>query len=360
MGGGNAHQRAMQRGKDQKLAERVADSVVEKISGRPITPEQKTIRHKLFDFVEHGWFIGAVTTVGALVGFFFYSPVLVLCIVGILLAFIRSGVVDGYRARTQAAAYIFVLAITTVGMYAAYRAIKNHLSPVPTATEPTSEPVPQNKPTPPAPKATTPDAPKVSKEQLEEIKQLDAIFAGLDENDLRTFFGFDEMVELNMRMYQARIKHFKETGEKSFSLIPYIQGQEMLMDTSVAGEHVHGLQGGGWYDFDPNQIAFIVLPRKYSENKKILLRYENSTSLPTSVVIRVKDFDDTLGENATQLIRVMDASLKENADYILDYNIPDETQYWHAVPSRYWRDFKNLRPKADKIRDGCRMFLNVP
>jgi hypothetical protein len=56
MAGGNAHQRAVQRAKDKKLAERVADFVVEKISGKPITPEQKTIWHKLFDFVEHGWF----------------------------------------------------------------------------------------------------------------------------------------------------------------------------------------------------------------------------------------------------------------------------------------------------------------
>ena len=65
---------------------------------------------------------------------------------------------------------------------------------------------------------------------------------------------------------------------------------------SIAGEHLRHQQGGGGYDFDPNQIALIVLPRRYSDNKKILLRYENSTSLPTSVVIRVKDFDDTFGK----------------------------------------------------------------
>jgi hypothetical protein len=149
MTGGNAHQRAMQRAKDQKLAERVADFVVEKISGKPITPEQKSTWNKLLDFVEHGWFIGAITTVGALVGFFLYAPILGLCVFGILLAFIRSGIVDGYRVGAQAAAYIAVLAITTLGMYAAYRAIKSHLSLVTTVTAPA--PVAQNKPIPPTP-----------------------------------------------------------------------------------------------------------------------------------------------------------------------------------------------------------------
>ncbi len=167
--------------------------------------------------------------------------------------------------------------------HGAYLALVTAVRTVPVAPEP---PVAQIKPVPSAPKATTEDAPRVSKEQLEEIRQLDAIFAGLDETDLRNFFGYDQMVDLNMRMYQARIKHFEETGDRSFELAPYVQGQEMLIDTSIAGEHLHRLQGGGGYDFDPSQIALIVLPRRYSDNKKILLRYENSTSLPTSVVSR--------------------------------------------------------------------------
>ena len=220
-------------------------------------------------------------------------------------------------------------------------------------------------PTPPAKGIAKKDEPElsekqsgVSQQQLEEIKQLDAIFSGLEETDLRRFFGFEEMVYLNMKMYQARVKHFKETSDRSFDISPYVQGQQMLLDTTIAGEHLHHIPGGGGYDFDPSQIAFVVLPPKYSDNKKLLLRYENSSLLPTSVVVRVKDFDDTLQENATQLIRVMNASLKENPDNFLYYDDVG-SQYWNAVSSRYWREFRNLRPKADQIRDVCRKFLDV-
>jgi hypothetical protein len=198
----------------------------------------------------------------------------------------------------------------------------------------------------------------ISQEQVEEIKQLDAIFSGLDENTLRNFFGFDEMVYLNMKMYKARIEQYKKTGNRSFSIAPYVQAQEMLLDTTVAGEHLNQTPGGGGYDFDPSQIALIVLPPKYSTNKKMLLRYENSSMLPTSVVIRVKNLDDILQENATQLIRVMDMSLKENADNVLYYDIPASPN-WHVVETRYWRQFKDLRPPTDQIRDVCRQFLNV-
>jgi len=203
------------------------------------------------------------------------------------------------------------------------------------------------------------DSQGISQEQLDEIKQLDAIFSGLDENNLRNFFGFDEMVYLNMRMYQARIEQYKKTGNRSFNITPYVQGQEMLLDTTIAGEHLNQTPGGGGYDFDPSQIALVVLPQKYSTNKKMLLRYENSSLLPSSVIIRVKNLDDTLQENAVQLIRVMDMSFKENPDNFLYYNIP-ATPYWHVVETRYWRQFKNIRPTADQIRDVCRQFLNVP
>jgi len=148
--------------------------------------------------------------------------------------------------------------------------------------------------------------------QSDEIKQLDELFSGQEEYDLHKFFAFDQMVDLNMRMYAARIRYFQRTGQISFDITPYAANQSLSIDTSVAGEHLTRQANGQiFYDLDPNQIAFIVLPQKYSENKKALTRYENSITLASSIVISVKDFDNTLDENTALLIKVMDVALKE-------------------------------------------------
>jgi hypothetical protein len=195
---------------------------------------------------------------------------------------------------------------------------------------------------------------------IDEIKQLDVLFAGREEVDLTQFFAFDQMLDLNMRMYSARIKHFQQTGQQAFDITPYAANQSLSIDTSVAGSHLTRQPNGQiLYDFDPGQIAMIVLPQKYSDNKKLLVNYENSTTLASSVIISVKDFDNTLEENVSLLIKVMDAALKESPDYFVRYDDMSSSVYFNAVSNRYWSQFRDLRRKADKIRDACRSELSV-
>lgn len=99
----------------------------------PIKSE-KAIGENLRDFLEHGWVIAALSTVGTLVGFL-YTPVLILCGIAILLAFHRVGVVRGKSWVIQTVAYGVLFAATTSLLYGASAAIKSNLPHVPTASE---------------------------------------------------------------------------------------------------------------------------------------------------------------------------------------------------------------------------------
>jgi hypothetical protein len=94
----------------------------------------KTTWERLLEFSEHGWVMWAVGTVGTLLGFF-YTPVLAVCGVAIVLAFHRVGVVRGQRKRIQIPAYAALFLITTLALYEADVAIKKNLPHVPTVSE---------------------------------------------------------------------------------------------------------------------------------------------------------------------------------------------------------------------------------
>jgi hypothetical protein len=59
-----------------------------------------------------------------------------------------------------------------------------------------------------------------SPEESAEISQLDSIFAGKDETQLRAYFGFPEMVDTNIAMNKARRVHYAETGNPDMELVP--------------------------------------------------------------------------------------------------------------------------------------------
>jgi hypothetical protein len=139
MAGGNSHQRALERTAKARMAERVAETVLQRISHNTMHPESKTTWQKLLAFFEHGWVIGAVGTVGTLVGFF-YTPVLAVCGIAILLAFHRVGVVRGKKPWIQIAAYLGLFTITTFGLYGADLAVKDHLGQPPHSIAPSPTP----------------------------------------------------------------------------------------------------------------------------------------------------------------------------------------------------------------------------
>ena len=85
-----------------------------------------------------------------------------------------------------------------------------------------------------------------------------------------------------------------------------------------------------------------------------MLRYENSTQLSIGVIDAVKDFDRALQGNTDRLLRVMNIAMREDPRFFLLCDDPNSPQFYRVMEMRYWTQFEQLRPLADKIRDKIR------
>jgi hypothetical protein len=197
-----------------------------------------------------------------------------------------------------------------------------------------------------------------SQEENEEIAQLDNIFAGRDEIKLREFYGFPEMLALNMDINKARRMHYRATGNPNMDLEPYINGRQMAYDAQYAPRNFKNKPGALSVTLDINVVSLLVLPQSYTDNKAALLRYENSTDLPIEVIYAVKDFDRALQANEDLMLRAMNIAMREDTRLFLEHDDINSPQYFQVVESRYWTQFEQLRPLADKIRDSVRDELN--
>jgi hypothetical protein len=193
-----------------------------------------------------------------------------------------------------------------------------------------------------------------SQEENEEIAQLDNIFAGRDEIQLRQLYGFPEMLALNMDLNKARRKHYLETGISDMDMTPYTKNRQMSYDAEYAPKNLMKTPGSFVIIQDINVVSLLVLPQDYSANKAALLRYENSTHLPLAVIYAVKDFDRALQENTDLMQRAMNIAMREDPRLFLKHDDINSPEYFQVIESRYWTQFQQLRPLVDKIRDSIR------
>ncbi|MGB7624153.1 MAG: hypothetical protein WBN92_17540 [Terriglobia bacterium] len=86
----------------------------------PNSQQSKSLRHRLVDFLEQPLFLTPVGIIGGLMGMFFYTPVLAICGICILLAFHRAKVVSGRPIfKVQFPTYVLVFVFTFTGLYVA-------------------------------------------------------------------------------------------------------------------------------------------------------------------------------------------------------------------------------------------------
>jgi len=88
--------------------------------------ENDSTAQKLLLFIEHPLFWGPIGVIGGLVGLFFYTPILIVCGVCVLLAFHRAGVVSGKQKGAKIIAYIVLSVIVAFSLYALRVLIKTH------------------------------------------------------------------------------------------------------------------------------------------------------------------------------------------------------------------------------------------
>jgi hypothetical protein len=195
--------------------------------------------------------------------------------------------------------------------------------------------------------------------QMEIIKEIDRLIISRDESTLRQAFGLPSMMDTNIRMNIAIVKHFEQADGKVLDLRPYL-GTEWMLDSELAEGHVRRFGGGFQYDPpDGKRVYLLALPSEYSAGKKVLFKFENSTELPTSVVGAIKNLDDALYENANHLLHVLDSALKKDPNYYLRYDDQTSPEYFHKIDAMWLDNFVQLRPKADGIRDAIRKYFQV-
>ena len=195
--------------------------------------------------------------------------------------------------------------------------------------------------------------------QMEIIKDIERLVISRDESTLRQAFGFPSMMETNIRMNVAIVRHFEQADGKVLDLRPYL-GTEWMLDSELAEGHVRRFGGGFQYDPpDGKRVYLLALPSEYSVGKKVLFKFENSTELPTTVVGAIKNLDDAVYENANQLLHVLNTALKKDPDYYLRYDDQTSLEYFHKIDAMWLDSFVQLRPKADGIRDAIREYFQM-
>src|SRR6266853_391274 len=207
---------------------------------------------------------------------------------------------------------------------------------------------------------TKPGNPALSVAQMGAIKEIDRLILSRDETALRQAFGFPSMMETNIRMNMAIVSHFKKAETVPLDLTQYFNGKEWMVDSLLAEGHIRRFGGG--FQFDPpddKRVYLLVLPNEYTVGKKVLLKFEKSSELPTPVIKTIKDLDDAVYKNADKLLHVLNSALKKDPDYYLRYEDQSSPYYFHQVDAMWLDNFIQLRPEADKIGDAIRQFLGV-
>ncbi len=201
--------------------------------------------------------------------------------------------------------------------------------------------------------------PIVSAAQMDAIKDIDRLILSRDETMLRQAFGFPKMMENNIRMNIAIVRHFKQAENDTLDLRPYL-GTDWMINSELADGHVRRYGGGFQYDPpDGNRVYLLALPNEYTLGKKVLFKFQNSSELPTPILRAIKDLDEAVYKNADDLMHVLNTALKKDSDYYLRYDDQTSPEYFHQIDAMWLNHFVQLRPKADKIRDAIRKYVGV-
>ncbi len=195
------------------------------------------------------------------------------------------------------------------------------------------------------------------KQNLDEnlVRELDDMFGSRDETALRQYFGFQEMLAINIAFNTARIRYFAKTGSTEMSLTPFlVGGRDMQFSLAYDLNSIHREPGSLKATLDINSASILILSRDYSVHKAALLKYENASQLPPSVTFAVKEFDRTLQMNVDVMQNLLNDMMRRDHNYFLRNGDVSDPKYHTVIDAIFWSRFNQLRPIADQIRDGLR------
>lgn len=372
MAGGNSHQRAVARAAKAHLEKQVTAKVLEKMVRLNMTtqqlaasgPKEKNMANRMLDFIEHPLVLGALFLVGGIVGALIFTPVFVLCGISVLLGFHRSAVVSRKSLKIQVPIYTALSLMIAGCGYFLTQTIQKELAKAQVSFADlvaSKVAVLFGKKNLSGGdgnvgiKAGQEATPRISNAQKEKISELEKLIIGRNEMELRTMFGFPLMMEANIKMNIALVRHLKEGGTEPVDLRQFTIGTEFL------ATHLSHY-GGAMASDDPlngKRVHALRLPSQYSSAKQQLFAFENSPELPTSITTAIKNFDDVVGKNANQLLEVLDETIGKDPNYYLRYDDVSSPDYFHKIDGIWFERFIQLKPEADKITNAIRQFLYI-
>jgi hypothetical protein len=203
---------------------------------------------------------------------------------------------------------------------------------------------------------------EVFKLQVEEVKPLFKIVVGKGEIELRSYFGFDELISANAVSLFDDYAHIRLGLKFDRENRPYMRSSSKIFRKDADGFRLLRVVRPGlpempkrepdnqtpeqrWAEY---RYGIVHLMPTYVKRRKRLEQFLESPMLPAECVELVRSFRDNMEENAAAIFEVLTETAKE-----LPTHFPTEKEMENAqvmwVENRYNRAFIPLKPDADKI-----------
>jgi hypothetical protein len=328
------------------------------------TPQEKRAQvrisrngwQRLLDFVEQPIFLAVAGIVGSILGVLLAIPVFIICDLCLLLALHRSKAVADKGLRIQLFTYLGLFVTAGVGLVffgmMVRESARSYTQEIASAVVSAFAGTPRK------------DQPFVIRSvdegrnlAVEEAKAINEFLGGKDELHLQELFAVSEMIKRNIVLARDRIIFSRNHSPgEDLDINPYIDNDEYQIDLRFGRVIKHG--GTIRFEQFPNEVGIITIPKRYSTNKAIVVRFIHSGTLPANILEPLKEFNSTLEADTKSLFDALNEALKEKPDYFLD-EYDSHSPTWQTVNGKYRARFILLEPKADAVTKAVREFLKI-
>ena len=204
---------------------------------------------------------------------------------------------------------------------------------------------------------------EVFKLQVEEVKQLFKIVIGKGETELRQYFGFEEIIQMNAIALLDDYARIRLGKEINYEKRAYMRTTEKIFNMEGSGVEMHFIETPSippellteimdirtpeqrWQEY---RYEVIHLVSAYIKRCKRIEQFIDSPMLPAECVELVRALRNNLHKNVQLIFSVLTETAAE-----LPKHFPTEKEMSHGnilwISNRYSGVFLPLKPDADRI-----------
>ena len=186
----------------------------------------------------------------------------------------------------------------------------------------------------------------VSQAQFGKVTELEALFGGKDENDLRQLFDLPTILQKNINTQIIRIGFIKSGREKDFLYSNYTDNGSWIMwakeghySTGPSGVHVEA---------GPKDVLYLVTTNKFQMAQKKIVEFINSALVPQPIKLKVSEFNKAIAQDTELMMKILDSKMHEDENYFLK-NMEMDTPYYGVIVTAFATQMTPLKPAADGV-----------